>query len=42
MTEIWEDKPTGPAPKSQPVILSIDIFWLVRWLKKLFAKEKQR
>jgi hypothetical protein len=43
MAERWEDSPTGPAPKGEPVqIISIDIFWLVRWLKKVFKKEKQK
>jgi hypothetical protein len=30
----WEDNPTGPAPKSKPFMLSIDLFAVGRWFKR--------
>ena len=30
----WEDDPTGPAPKNQPVFVSIDLFAIGRWFKR--------
>jgi len=32
----WDDDPTGPAPKNQPVFISIDLFAIGRWLRRKF------
>jgi hypothetical protein len=32
----WEDGPTGPAPKNQPVFISVDLFAIGRWLRRKF------
>jgi hypothetical protein len=37
----WEDKPTGPAPKNQQMLVPIDLLWLVGKIKKLIKEVKE-